>query len=85
VVVAEPLMDYLLMNVTISGIRNSSTEVENENGVYTIPTGITGDNFIVTAVAKDTDESEIQARVCVETIVMGLLEVGHLVIVRINF
>lgn len=68
--------DISFDHISISGIRNSSTEIENENGVYTIPTGITGDDFIVTAVAKDSDLSEIQARVCVETIVMGTIGGG---------
>jgi len=63
-------------DVSIAGIRNSSTEVENENGVYTIPAGITGDNFVVTAIVKDSDSSEIQARVCVETVVMGTIGGG---------
>ena len=68
--------DISFDHISISGTRNSSTEIENENGVYTIPTGITGDNFIVTAVAKDSDATEIQARVCVETIVMGTVGGG---------
>ena len=59
-------------DITFSGTINSDTEATNENGTYTIPTvGANSDDFVVTAVANDTDGTTILARVCVDGIEMG--------------
>ena len=62
-------------NIAFGGNVIDAQNAENENGTYTMPE-VTGedDDFIVTAIVNDTNESEIQARVCADGMVMG--EIG---------
>lgn len=58
-------------DITFGADVTDGQNATNANGSYSIPASITGDNFIVTATANDSESSEIQARVCANTMVMG--------------
>jgi len=60
-------------NVAFGGSLISSTEAENENGIYTIEEP-QANEFIISAQAKTTSPITMQARVCPNDIKMGDLE-----------
>ena len=54
-------------NIAFGGNVIDAQNAENEHGTYTLPVvEADTDDFIVTAIVNDTDESEIQARVCID-------------------
>lgn len=58
-------------NISFGGTISDGQNASNENGSYSIPASITGQNFVVTATASVADSTQILARVCPDNLVMG--------------
>ena len=63
-------------DISFEGDIIDGQHAANQHADYTIPEHIVGTSFVITATMKDSARSELQARICPDSLIMGNINGG---------